>query len=333
MSTDRPMSTDRSMSTARPTMVEATDKADDTGAPGDGQTRDPLGGPEGTDDLYELDTPDGLDGLNFLDELHSDESSSTALFAGDDGRLDLAQRQALVAVLKKRFITAVTDPKVWRTVTADPQILRSRLHDLFMDLHIDTEREVAFKRQVTPEGGGTFPTLLYDTPWGREETIVLVHLRGRLRNEQAAGNTRVFVEREDIFEAVEAHRPSTATDHAADRKRVIRAIETLTKTGLLIGASTSDRFEISAAIEVILPLEKLHELLTWMREESSAPANPSDDVATTNGSRPATGGFVRSDAGPNGRGHHHSTHDCAAPSVDHLDLDGHQVEDSWKDQS
>lgn len=112
---------------------------------------------------------------------------------------------------------------------------------------------------------------------GREETIVLVYLRGRLRNEQAAGNSRVFVERQEIFEAVESHRPSTATDHAADRKRVVRAIEALNKAGLLIGAAQGDRFEVSAAIEVILPVEKLRELLAWLRQESAAATDEKTD--------------------------------------------------------
>lgn len=203
-----------------------------------------------------------------LGEEYEAGRTSEALFDGDDGRLDLAQRQALVAIIKKRFISAVADPRVWKTLVENQQILRSRLNDLFMDLHLDLEREVAFKRQVSPEGGGSFPTLLYDTPWGREDTILLVHLRSRMRNEQAAGNSRVYIDRSDMLEAIESHRPTSATDQAADRRRAIKAIETLYKAGLLIGPSTGDRFEVSPAIEVILPVEKLRELLTWLRAEN-----------------------------------------------------------------
>ncbi len=49
------------------------------------------------------------------------------------------------------------------------------------------------------------------------------------------------------------------------------------KTGLLIGPSTGDRFEISNAIEVLLPLEKLTELLAWMRG-AERQAGSSDDT-------------------------------------------------------
>lgn len=220
-----------------------------------------------------------------LDEQYEDERSSEALFDGDDGRLDLAQRQALVAIVKKRFISAVADPRVWKTLVEHQQILRSRLNDLFMDLHLDLEREVAFKRQVSPEGGGSFPTLLYDTPWGREDTILLVHLRSRMRNEQAAGNSRVFIDRSDMLDAIESHRPTSATDQAADRRRAIKAIETLYKAGLLIGPSTGDRFEVSAAIEVILPVEKLRELLAWLRAEDGTSDNTEDRIAAAGATR------------------------------------------------
>ncbi len=61
------------------------------------------------------------------------------------------------------------------------RLLRSRLNDLFLDLQVDREREVAWKRQASSETGGRFPTMLYDAAWSREETLVLVHLRDRLR--------------------------------------------------------------------------------------------------------------------------------------------------------
>jgi hypothetical protein len=207
------------------------------------------------------------------DELGADDlesTSSLALFEGDEGGLELDQRRALVVLLKQRFISGRTHPKEWRALTRNPRPIRARLNDLFLELHLDAEREVAYKRQVSPEGGGRpFPTLLYDAPWGREDTILLVYLRSRLRSEQAAGNERMFVDREDLLEFVDQHRPAQATDQVGDTKRAIKAIETLYKAGLLIGPSTADRFEVSNAIEVLLPMERLQELLAWLRAQNS----------------------------------------------------------------
>lgn len=196
-------------------------------------------------------------------------SSSVSLFEGDEGGLELSQRRVLVALLKQRFITAQSHPKEWKTLTENPRLVRSRLNDLFLELHLDIGREVAYKRQVVPEGGGRFPTLLHDTVWSREETILLVYLRTRSRSEEVAGTTRTYVDRQDILEHIATLRPAHATDHAADERRAVKAVESLNRAGLLIGASTADRFEVSPAIDVVLPLERLQDLLRWLRAQSS----------------------------------------------------------------
>jgi hypothetical protein len=211
-------------------------------------------------------------------------TSTVALFEGDEGGLELDQRRALVVLLKQRFISARTHPKEWRALTRQPQPIRARLNDLFLELHLDSDREVAYKRQVSPEGGGRpFPTLLYDAPWGREDTILLVYLRSRFRSEQAAGADRVFVDRDDMVEFVDQHRPSHATDQAGDRKRAERAIEALYKAGLLIGSGTGERFEVSIAIEVLLPMEKLTELLAWLRTQNGTAGDPTGDPTDPDG--------------------------------------------------
>jgi hypothetical protein len=208
-----------------------------------------------------------------------DRTSTLAVFEGDEGSLELAQRRALVVLIKKRFISARTDAKEWAALIANPRPIRARLNDLFLELVLDVEREVAYKRQVAPEGGGRpFPTLLYDKPWGREETLALVHLRTRHRNEQAAGADRAMVDRSDIVEFIAQHRPESATDRAGDARKALTAVENVFKTGLLIGPSTGERFEISNAIEVLLPLEKLKELLTWMHAQNES--GSSDDTPT-----------------------------------------------------
>lgn len=216
------------------------------------------------------------------DDSDREVGTSVALFEGDEGRLDLGQRRTMVTLLKQRFITAASHPREWKVIVTNPSPLRARLNELFLDLHLDTEHEVAYKRQVTPEGGGRFPTLLHDIAWTREETILLVFLRSRSRSAQAAGAARTFVDKEDMLEHVAGLRPAHATDRTADAKRAQRAIESLNSAGLLVGASTADRFEVSPAIDVLLPIERLQSLLAWLRADSSDDprddsSDPSDD--------------------------------------------------------
>ena len=191
-------------------------------------------------------------------------STSLALFEGDDGRLELMQRRVLVLLLKHRFITAERYPAEWRALLAQPDVIRSRLNDLFLDLHLDAVREVAFKRQVESAGGAKFPTLLYDTAWSREETILMVYLRSRGRAEEAAGSGKTYVDRDDMLEHLATLRPVHATDQSGDGRKAQRAIESLKSAGLLVGASDAERFEVSRAIDAVLPLERLKDLSTWL---------------------------------------------------------------------
>lgn len=196
---------------------------------------------------------------------------SVSLWEGDEGGLEQAQRQALVTLVKQRFVSARTHPRDWQVLVEHERVLRSRLNDLFLDLAIDRDREVAWKRQAVSETGSRFPTLLYDAAWSREETILLVHLRDRLRAGAAAGETRVFVDREDLLEHVAGFRPPHATDESGDEKRARNAVTGLVKAGLLITGEHEDRFEVSEAVEPLLPLELLHELLESLRRANAEP--------------------------------------------------------------
>ena len=226
------------------------------------------------------------DGSEELDGQDRDATSSVSLFEGDEGRLELNQRKALVALLKHRFVTARTHPVEWRAILANPSLVRSRLNDLFLDLHLDREREVAFKRQAAPDGGGRFPTLLFDTAWSREETILMVFLRSRSRAAEGTGVSRVYVDRQEMLDHVAALRPAQATDQAADGRRAAAAVDGLNKAGLLVGPRAADRFEVSPAIDVVLPLERLQELLRWLQAANSAGEVPQDE----GGGEDATGG-------------------------------------------
>ncbi|MFS3130605.1 DUF4194 domain-containing protein [Nocardioides sp. Bht2] len=205
------------------------------------------------------------------DEFATSDLRSVSLFEGDEGELAFAERQVLVTLLKQRFISARTHPREWRVLTEHERLLRSRLNDVFLELQIDRDREVAWKRQAVSETASRFPTLLHDTSWSREETLVLIHLRDRLRAGQAGGESRVFVDRDDVLDYIESFRPGHATDVAGDVKRAKNAVLAVAKAGLLIPTAADDRYEISEAVEPLLPLDLLKELLAALHEANTAP--------------------------------------------------------------
>lgn len=201
------------------------------------------------------------------------EQASLSLFEGDAGGLTLEQRKALVALLKHRYISGAQQPAEWRTLLESEIVVKSRLNDLFLDLHVDRRYEVAFKHQAQPEGGSRFPTLLHDLAYSREETILLVFLRQRFRSERAEGLENVLVDHDDLLQAVARFRPPHATDRSGDANRARNAIENIVKARILLKTPDRSRYRISAVIEVLLPMGRLNELLQWLIGQNSKPAN------------------------------------------------------------
>jgi len=225
-----------------------------------------------------------------LDPLHGDDErdeTSFALFEGDEGRLDEPQRRALVALLRHTYVSARTHADEWRAITDGEHQLRSRLNDLFLELHVDRDREVAWKRQARAESQRrTFPTLLRDVPYTREETIVLVYLRMRLRADARPGLDQVVVDRSEILGHVTGFLPAT-TDRTRDEARVAKAVDRLVTARILIRTTDPDRFRVASVVEVLLPLEQLRELDRWLRSAAGSAGRPTGGEAT--GGDDATG--------------------------------------------
>ena len=219
-----------------------------------------------------ITTADGAHDDDTATRFAADAPQSFSLFEGDEGGLTVEQRRTLVLLLKHRYISAAIQPAEWRTLLASQTLLKSRLNDVFLDLHIDLHYEIAYKRQALPEGGERFPTLLHDVSYTREETILLVLLRQRFRSDRANGVDVVITGRDTLLENVAHFRPEHATDRSGDARRAAAAIESLVKARVLLKTSDPDRFRISAVIEVLLPVERLAELLDWLVSENRAAA-------------------------------------------------------------
>ena len=213
-------------------------------------------------------------------EFSDGTATSLALFEGDAGGLTFAQRKTLVSILKHRYISAARHPAEWRTLQDAEPLLRSRLNDLFLDLHVDRTYEVAFKRQAVSEDAARFPTVLHDAAYTREQTILLIFLRQRFRSERSGGADEVFVDRDELPDHVATFRPVHATDRAGDRRKAENAVDTLLQMEILLRTADEHRYRVSPVIEVLLPLPRLGELLDLLlaRTASQADADPASEL-------------------------------------------------------
>ncbi|MBU8579993.1 DUF4194 domain-containing protein [Brevibacterium luteolum] len=228
-----------------------------------------------TDDL----ALDGLDDVNPVQEDETADQLSLAMFEGDTSVLFPEARQCLHLLLKKRYLSADRQPAEWETLMSNETLIRSRMHDLFLELHIDREQRIAFKRSVTTETGAGLPSLLRNASYTKEETIVLIALRQRYFASRQEGDDAVFIDRETLLDEVADRRPETATNRAMDEKRANNAIDSLIKAEILRETNDPERLQILGIVEVLLPLEKLRELLTWLTSRNSEDATETE--ATT----------------------------------------------------
>lgn len=236
------------------------------------QTRDDDVKPEWTDDPVarvedqaddRAEYPTYEDGS--ADDKDVEQPSTHALFDGDEGGLELDERRALVVLLKNRFITSESHPREWKTIVTSRQVIARELNNLFLELKFDPKREVAYKRPVVSDTGGRdFPTLVHDTIWQREETALLVFLRVRARNDEVRGEMQSRISQAEMLEYLRENRPESATNQVSDDRRADRAITALKSAGLLVRTKEDGVFRISPAIEPMLPMPTLNNLLTWL---------------------------------------------------------------------
>ena len=79
------------------------------------------------------------------------ERKEAATFLGDTGSLPIDTRRVLVQLLLGPSVDARRQTKLWPVLLRDETVIRSRMHELFLEVVIDHEQQVAFTRQVTSE--------------------------------------------------------------------------------------------------------------------------------------------------------------------------------------
>ncbi|WP_158240359.1 DUF4194 domain-containing protein [Mycobacterium hubeiense] len=233
--------------------------------------------------MTELDDAEDVVGPQWAaPDVAEDFDGTGPRFDGDQGQLAGEVRRTLVSLLKKRYISAERNPVDWRVVMQNRRLLESRLNELFIQLVIDTDRGVAYKRHAQPDHGTQpFPTVLHDQSYSREETILLVHLRMLLRGRQP-DDPAVFVDRAELMDEVANYRPADATNQVRDEKAARAAIESLTRLDLLIDSGDGERFRVAPIVEVLMSLQRLNELVTWLRtQQDSAAATVDGNDAMT----------------------------------------------------
>jgi hypothetical protein len=193
-------------------------------------------------------------------------------FAGDLGQLSMDTRRALVQLLLGPAIDAHRQTKLWPVLLRDEAVIRSRLHELFLDLVIDTEQKVAFTRQVVADGLDA-PILLRRAPLTFLESALLLFLRQRLTQADAQGE-RAVVALPEMVEHLGVFERDRNADHARFGRQAHGAIEKAKKLSLLQKVrGGEERYEVSPTLKLLFPAE---EIAALTRTYAGLTASPSE---------------------------------------------------------
>jgi hypothetical protein len=207
------------------------------------------------------------------------QASPVKLFADDSGELPQEMRRVLVQLLAGPSLDGRRHPKLWPVLVRDEALIRRRLSELFLDLVMDIDLQVAFTRQADV-GDLETPVLLRRAQLTFLDSIMLLHLRQRLTQADAQGE-RAVISVDEIIEHMSVYERSTNTDRAGFNKRIQASIEKIKTHSILQKIrSSEDRFEISPTLKLLFSAEAIQALTrTYQRMaagEAGTPAPISD---------------------------------------------------------
>ncbi|RMG51401.1 MAG: DUF4194 domain-containing protein [Gammaproteobacteria bacterium] len=199
------------------------------------------------------------------------EAESAALFEGDAGELPLEARRVLVQLLIGPSLDGRRHRHLWPALLQHRDAIRSRLNDLFLDLVLDTDQQVAFVRQAET-GDLDAPILLRRAPLTFLESALLLHLRGLLAEAELRGE-RAVVSQDEMLSHMQLYERHLNTDPAGFERRAKAAIEKVKKNSLISAIRGSEgRFEISPTLGLLFSAEQVAELARIYAQLRGTPA-------------------------------------------------------------
>lgn len=214
--------------------------------------------------------------------------ASEALWPGDAGTLPDRSRRALLELVRGPYLSLSRSPQNWSALLADQQAIRSRLNDMFLELVLDADAELAFVRAVGTETDD-FPRAVRSEALTFLDTAMVLALRQRLIVEDTGG--RVIIGQDELYEELEVYRTADR-DQADFTKRLnsswnkmVNKLRILHPTGGDTGEGTT-RAEISPVVRMIVDADRVAALRGAY--EQIAQDNPSAQGSAGSEGEPAS---------------------------------------------
>lgn len=198
------------------------------------------------------------------------------LFDGDIGTKSPDVRAVLTTLLADRVFHGARKPRLWQILVANETIIRSALHDLYLDLRVNYDHQVAFKQQIRPDHDHR--VLLPSRTTSAEFAAGVVLLTEESRRAFFTGTYPVLVTRKAFNEAFELLWGSEVSNRVARSRNGNASIKALCEEGLLLGPKEGDQWEVSPAVEVLYGPTEVERIAAAL---SAADLEVDDEVAET----------------------------------------------------
>ena len=187
------------------------------------------------------------------------QESPSALWQGDTGTLHEASRRVLLELLKGPYVSGAQNPGLWTALVADQETIRSRLHDLFLDLVLDEYDEFAFTRKVETHELQV-PSALRAERLTFLDTAMLLVLRQFLLT--APGEERVIVGQDEVYEQLSVYRDG---DESTFQRNLNGSWGRMVNKLRVLHSAGEERFQISPMVRFLIDEDRVRELTAVYR--------------------------------------------------------------------
>ena len=214
--------------------------------------------------------------------LSPSSDAPAVLFVGDQGTLPADARRVLVHLLLGPALDARRQKHMWPILLRYEAAVQSHLSNLFLELVIDREQEVAFTRQVVSDELDV-PVLLRRESLTFIDSVLLLFLRRQLTQSESQGERAVLALHE-MTGHLAVFEPKGNTDHAKFSRQVERAIEKAKKLNLVHTIrGGEERYEVSPTLKLLFPAEEIQALTTIYADLGAGAADLDAEVDGANG--------------------------------------------------
>jgi len=158
-----------------------------------------------------------------------------------------------------------------QSMALEAMLVRRHLAELFLELVIDRDMQVAFTRQADT-GDLEVPLLLRRAQLTFIDSVLVLYLRQRLTQADAHGE-RAVVALDEMVDNLTLYERAASTDRAGFAKRVHASVEKVKKHNILQKIRASeDRYEISPTLKLLFSAEEIQTLTALYRRMAAGDA-------------------------------------------------------------